>query len=435
MSEASKPDNNGSRDKQLVPWVTRFRSRTGLKKQKQNIGTAMAPVLAEHNAKIAGPASTSVRVDEGEASVFARNIWKSFLAFVLLPALLYLVYATFFATRVYVSEFKLVVRSAERNESLKDGLSSLTRLARVESTGSHQEAQIVISYVKSRAIIEDLGSRETMLRYFGRSDIDFFSRLGKNKPIEDIFDYWISRVTATIDALTGIITIRVRAFSATEAQEIANKVIANSETLINNLSVRTRNDALKQSMSEVDRAAASLASIRQELLEFRNRSGMIDPVGEVKSLGSVIVALTLQKTELEAQAASTVGTLAINSVVERQRRAQIESLNEKIEELKGKLTNNEAKDAVSQKLKEFEQVKLRVLFAEKIFELTQKEYETARKDSARQQFFVAAIVAPTLADSPTYPKIFSEFFLVFVVLVVGWGIIVLLVGSILDHSY
>ena len=365
----------------------------------------------------------------------SRGIKLSFLLLVVAPAVINLVYLAFFASPQYVSEIKLIVRSAEKNDILKEGVSMLQRMVRVDAGSTHQDAQIVLSFIRSRSIIEDIGGRRELLRYYGKPSIDYFSRLRADESIEKIHKYWNKKITASIDSMSGIITVRIRGFSAEEAKEIAEKMIAHSEKIINDISGRVRKDALDRAAAEVDRAAAGLMVLRRELLDFQNKAGSIDPVLDVKSVGNLIFALTLEKVEIESKMVSLSGVIDQGSVIERQRRTQIEALNRKIDELQAILTNKASSEAISAKIYEYEQIKLRSVFAEKIYELSQREYETARKDINHQKLFVTPIIFPTSAESATFPKVFVEGGLFFVIVFIFWSIIVLVVASINDHIY
>lgn len=384
---------------------------------------------------ISGPARSSLveETDELPARGISKVFW-SYVLLVLTPALINFAYLGFVATPQYVSEIKLVVRSADRNEALKEGISMLQRMAKIDGGGTQQDAQIALSYIKSRAIIEDIGDKAIMTAIYSRPKIDYFSRLDPEAGKEDILKYWKNRVTGSIDVISGIITVRVRAFSAEDAKNLAIKIIESSEKLINDVSTRTREATLSRAIAEVDRSAAALAAQRQSLLEFRNRSGSIDPVEDVKSVSTMISTLTMEKIEIEATMAALAGSIAEGSLVDRQRKTQIEVLNKKIDELQATLTSKNAANAISEKIREFEQIKLKTLFAETIYQLSQREYETARADMARQQLFIASIVPPEIAESASYPKVFLEGILFLVVATMLWGIVVLLIASVTDHA-
>jgi capsular polysaccharide transport system permease protein len=67
----------------------------------------------------------------------------------------------------------------------------ISKLAGGAGDASSQDAFIVLNYVKSRAIVADLGGRDYMEKKFARSGVDYFSRLGRNANAEDIWKYWL----------------------------------------------------------------------------------------------------------------------------------------------------------------------------------------------------------------------------------------------------
>jgi capsular polysaccharide transport system permease protein len=432
-----KPGGSRALVLRSLSWLEQSASRLGLRRSiagKKLEAQSAKPGLPTLTATIAGPSRSYIPDDDVQPSGYGRLILWSFLIFVAIPSLTFLIYKAVFASPQYVSEVKLVVRSADKNEAIMEGLSVFQKLISRNGISSNQDGQIVISYIKSRAILEDIGGKPILSAIYGRDDIDYFSRLKGKQSYEDIQKYWKRHITSSIDTISNILTVRVRAYSSADAYTIAQKILENSEKLINRISERTRKDALDRAAAEVDRAATNLAAQRQALLEFRNRSGSIDPIADVKSTSSLIFALTLQKVELESQMASVAGSIDPGSVIERQRRTQIGTLDKKIEELKATLTNKASVDAISEKLREYEQLRLRGLFAEKIYELSQREYESARKEMSRQQIFVNPIVSPKAPESATYPMVFLESGLFFVVSLMLWGIAMLITASFIDHA-
>jgi capsular polysaccharide transport system permease protein len=379
-------------------------------------------------------AQQAVSTVDGAPSKVKRWVLLSFALLVVLPWAIYSSYLFFIASPQYVAEMKLVVRSADKNDALKEGLSIVQKFISKGSSSTSQDGQIVVTYVKSRSIVEDIGGKIFLSKLFSDSKIDYFSRLDANEPYEEIIDYWRKYVTASIDTISNIITIRVRAFSPEDASMVASAIIRKSETLINSISRRSRELSLSRAEEEVHRSADHLAEERRNLQEFRDRSGTIDPVLDAQQTGKLILALTMQRIELEAQISTTSGTIDSSSVIARQRRAQLESINKKLDELRQSLTNSESANAISEKLREFEQLKLRVMFAEKIHEISQKNYETARIELAKQALFLDTVTPPLKPEYPLYPKAFLYSLLFFFVASMFYGVILLLAASIYDHA-
>ena len=112
-------------------------------------------------------------------------------------------------------------------------------------TAPGQNAYIVTSYIQSRAIVDDLSKTLNLREIFRRPEADFWARLKRNAWIDELTDYWKSMVSTYIDAPSGIVTLQVRAFRPDDAVALAKAVLTLSETLVNRISDRARQDAME----------------------------------------------------------------------------------------------------------------------------------------------------------------------------------------------
>jgi capsular polysaccharide transport system permease protein len=169
----------------------------------------------------------------------SRSQFAGFIFGFVVPALIVVSYVNFGMSNQYTSEARFAVRGGERVSA--DPIESLTGLS---SFTQAQDSLIVGNYVRSQAIVEDLehtiGLRET----FSRGDVDWLSRFKREDPIENLVKYWRWKIKTNIESPSGIITIRVSAFSPADALRIANAVVSSSERLINTLSSRALHDAM-----------------------------------------------------------------------------------------------------------------------------------------------------------------------------------------------
>ena len=83
--------------------------------------------------------------------------------------------------------------------------------------------------------------------------------------------------------------------AAQDAYQIANELITLSEDLINETAQQPQREAVRYAEGEVKRAEERLRKIRTELVEFRNKSGLVDPTTGVV-LGNATLATTLRAT-------------------------------------------------------------------------------------------------------------------------------------------
>ncbi|MGZ9117149.1 MAG: hypothetical protein ACXW3V_09425, partial [Methylocystis sp.] len=223
---------------------------------------------------------------------------RSFIFAVVLPTFLFWLYACFWQSERYVAETRLTVRAQHEKKSGTDAASMITKLTGGGANTSSQDAFMVLNYVKSRAIVADLGGRDYMEKKFAGSGVDYFSRLGRNANAEEIWKYWLSHISASVDTLSGILTVRTDAFQPKDSLDVARDIVRLSEELVNKITVRNRTDALSRAELEVTLSRQMLADAREKTLQFRNKNVIIDPGSRATSIGELLGKLTMERMDI-----------------------------------------------------------------------------------------------------------------------------------------
>ncbi|MBU6525666.1 hypothetical protein JMJ47_000275 [Methylocystis sp. MJC1] len=356
---------------------------------------------------------------------------RSFLAVVVLPTIIYWFYAALWQSDQYVSEARLAVREAQKKETRGTDVASIMANITGGGGGSSKDTQnsyMVLNYIKSRAILLDLGGKPYLEQKFGGSDVDFFSRISSGANLEDLWKYWLSHMQASVDGVSGILTLRIDAFHPEDSLDLTKDVIRLSENLINRITLRNRNDALARAESEVNLSREKLAEARQKVLQFRNQNLLIDPSASASSLGEMIGKLTLDRIELLNALSTTSTSLSADAPSQRLQKTRLAAIDKQLGDLKKKLTDDQASDAVSAQIAGYERVKLEEQFAERMYSISVTAYEQARQDLQRQQLYLVTVVAPSLPESATYPRVVGSTLLMFVSLLVIWAIVSLMVA-------
>lgn len=130
-----------------------------------------------------------------------RILAASFAICVLIPSLLGAVYYAFIASDRYVAGADL--------------LGSFTGLASNGSTTS--DSYILLKYLESRDIVENLQEDFPFRQSYGTGDADFLARMAPDLQIEQVVEYWQSRIHTAFDSTSGIITFKVEAFTPQDA--------------------------------------------------------------------------------------------------------------------------------------------------------------------------------------------------------------------------
>lgn len=332
---------------------------------------------------------------------FVYWLFVSFIVAVVLPVFGSGVYLALISSDQYASEVRFAVRGGER--SPLDALSGVLGAAGNEY---FQDALIVTTYLRGRQAIEDINKTVDLRRAFSRPEADFLSRFDSKDTIEELVWYWRWRADISIDALSGVITVIVRAFTPQDALDIATQVIAVSEKLVNDLSERSRRDALKQAQAELVRAEMTLQDKIRSMRDLRNTEGVLDADKTAEAMIKMLAEMRLERLRLEQEYAVQVRTVAPETPHLRVLAARIASMKEQIERLEGQMTRNGAQNApaLADAMGQFDRQKLERDIAQKQYVAAATAFERARVQLETQQLYLATFLKPVLAQEALYPK-------------------------------
>jgi capsular polysaccharide transport system permease protein len=363
----------------------------------------------------------------------------SFIGLVLVPAFAATVYFAFIASNQLAAEARFAVRQIDSDSS--DATTSTSTDSNTSGTNVNfsftatgQNAYIVTSYIRSRAIVDDLNAKMNLREIFRRPEADFWARLKRNASIDELADYWQSMVSTYIDAPSGIVTLQVRAFRADDAVALADAVLALSETLVNRISDRARRDAMRMSEEEVRRAYEMTQTALVDLHQFRDSSGIIDPVQAGTEIGKLLLPLLTEKIRLESALFVASRDLDDTAPTIKALKSQLETTEHQIADLRGKLTNTDG-DAktLAASLAKFEDLDLKRQFAEKLYTLAQADLDRARLRAARQSIYLTVFVPPSLPEESRYPRRIAFPILILLGLTIMWSIGAMVFASVEDH--
>lgn len=393
-------------------------------KQPQNVVTII----------LSGTAET---IDGALSAGGGGAYWKTFLLLVIAPTIVFFLYSAFWQSNRYVSETRVTVRAAQETKVVTGEAASLIGKLAGGGGGARstiQDAYIILNYIKSAAIVTDLGGAAALHRYFSTNNADYFSRLGStDSRIEDLLKYWLSRVAASVDTVSSIVTVKVEAFRPQDARSLASEIVRLSETIVNNMSMRSRKDAVVRAEREVSISADKLAVAREKLTEFRNQGALIDPGSKAAGVSETISKLMISKLAIENSLSTLQGRLDTDSPTQRIQKSRLAAIDQQIAELRKSLTDPKSEQAVSAQIASYERLKLEEQFAERIYMISSNAYQRARQELEKQQLYLVVVVPPTLPESAAYPRPVVNSMLMFAGLFILWGIGALIAASISDQ--
>ena len=373
-----------------------------------------------------------------------KTHWLRWSAILLIgvPGVLLALYLTFIAHDQFVSEARFGLRAGAQTQS-----TAASRDGRATLGGSEMTAELfvdsfaVVDYVKSRQIVRELDKQLNLRDMWSKPTIDLWYRISSDDTDEALWRQWKRMVDIEFDMSTGAIILRVRAFTPEESLRLAQAILTASEKLVNQMSVKAREDSVRFAQGEVQTAEKRLAAARIDVQDLRARTGVLDPVKEAEAnlqiAAKVRADIATAAAELDAMRA---GGLRSGPAYERVQ-ARLQALQRQLKELndhqisvaRGSKAEDE-KGSLSAVLREYEAAETERQFAEVYYTGALKALEEARGLAARQMLYTVVASQPTLADESQYPRRLIDTALGVLGLFILWIVAVLVVYAIKDHA-
>jgi len=341
--------------------------------------------------------------------LFRRFLIGSFILLFIFPSIVSGMYYGFLAANQYVSEARFAVKSSD-GAGLQ-GLSSLTSLLGGVPT---TDAAMIAEYIHSRTIIQDLSNKFNLKEMFSPSGVDFVSPLKKESSLEDLLEYWESKVGIDIDRATGLATLHVRTFSPEDSLEIAREILRLSEKMVNRLTGRNQANGLREATDELDRTKRELERRVSEMRDARNQVGILDAEITTKAFSDILTALNLEAARLNVQIQSLKKSEATDGPHVRALVARSESLQQQIASYQDQLASNgstgtlQTQDGengtIADRSAMLSQKGLELRIAQNEYARASAAFELARMTSERQRSYLLVYVQPQTAEESLYPR-------------------------------
>lgn len=358
------------------------------------------------------------RARKGERA-FRLALAVSFALMVALPTLAASFYWGLWAAPQYATEMKFAVRTGE--SAPLGNLGSLLGASPQQA----QDTQIVANYILGRSAVQKLDEEGRLRRAYTSPAADYLSRLADDAPIEDVEKYWRKRVDVNTDAASGIVSVDVRAFTPEESLAIARRVLQMAEDLVNDLSSRSRRDALAQAQTELKRAETRLQDATQTMRDARNAEGVLDAASAAAALGKVVTALRLQLTRAQQERAALLGQ-APGSPAMRVVDSRIASLNSQIDDYSRQIAGAAAggEGSMATRLATQSRLQVEIDLARQQYANAAAVYENARVEYDTRPAYFAVFLPPSAAQKSTYPRRWWEWFLIVSPALAAWGLLI-----------
>lgn len=349
---------------------------------------------------------------------------------VIIPTLCASIYYTLFASDIYISESSFVVRSPSNQSSLT-GVGAI-----LQSSGfarSQDDTYSVQEYMRSRTALEQLETELPVKRFYSTQGdlLSRFNGFGFNDTQEAFYRYFRERINIDVDAISGIATLRVRAFNAEEGKQINENLLRQGEDLINRLNERARKDTVEFAEHSVQEAEKNVSDTALALSQYRTKNKIYDLPAQSGVQLSLISTLKSELIRVETQLAQLQSITPENPQVAALQTRQ-KSLRKEIDEQSKQLSGGNT--SVATQTAEYQRLVLANELAQQQLSAAMTSLQNTRSEADRQQLYLEVIGKPSKPDWALEPYRIYNIIATFFIGLILFGVLSLLVASIKEHK-
>lgn len=333
------------------------------------------------------------------------GILLSFMIIVLLPIGGSGWYLYTKAADQYAATIGFTARSAE-GPNATDLLSGLGSSLTGGSASS--DADILYKFILSQEIVRTIDTKLDLVEMYARhADVDPLLSYSGDATIEDLTRYWQRMVRVAYDSASGLMELRVLAFSPQDAQDIANAIQDESSRMINALSASAQEDATRYARADLDLALERLKNAREALTAFRLTNQIVDPNADIQTQVGLLANLQAQ------QATALIDYQLLQDSV-RDGDPRLETARKRLEIIEAQIEVERQKFGASGAsaggqdyatvISDFERLTADREYAETAYAASLSALDAARADAGRQSRYLAVFIRPTLAEKSEFPQ-------------------------------
>lgn len=362
----------------------------------------------------------------------------SFILVVAIPGLLYGSYMGFIASPQYVTETRFTVRGG-----MPPSEASLGDMAGAPTMLIVQDTQVIMNYIESRAMVEDLERTVGFKGLYDNSFIDYFSRLKPSASIEKTLLYWKHHITLKVQMPAGIVEFDVRAFTPDDAVKVADAALKSSEAVVNTMNDKMRQDALTLAETERQRAETALAQARANLEKARNSEGILSTDVATTALQGLLQQVQSQLIKMQQDYDAQRRYVRADAPQLRNLQTKIDAAKREITKLQARMTTitptgkDKAADTtpkddglggkvLSGSMSRLEYATLENTIREKIYAGSLVALEQAKLASETKLMYINTFVQPVAPQDSRYPNRPQKIAVFLVIALALWGIVVML---------
>lgn len=361
--------------------------------------------------------------------------WGLLALFLLMVAIPTGVYSWYMYARA-ADQYESNVGFGSRTESAVSPFAFLGALGGMGGGNSGSDMDILAQFIYSQELVARIDAKLDLRKVFSKPENDPLMSFPKDGTVEDLVNYWQSMVKANYDPSSGLMKLQVFAFDPNDAQDIAREILAESTSIINELSVTAQTDSTRYSKDALEKAKEEMASANKALTDFRIKHHIIDPGAQLAGATQVVNTLVQQMAAAQIDLDLLTGTVPATDPRIGQLQRRIEVIQNRIKEEQSKVgsgLSDPDSPGYANLVVEYQNLQMQQDFASKAYVTALGAYDQAVNAAQQKTHYLATYLSPTLAESSTAPNRPLRIFLLALIGLLSWSALTMIYYALRDR--
>lgn len=328
--------------------------------------------------------------------------------FVLLPTVLAFFYFAFVATPSFATKSEFIVQQAEATAA-QPGLLGGTAMA------TSQDSILVQDFLTSREALQRLDADHQYRAHFSDPSIDSLQRIPDDASNEAVYEHFQDHVKIGYDPTEGVIRMEVAALTPEMSQVFSEALIGYAEERVDQVTERKRADQMSGARESFAEAEAKMVDAQGKVLELQEQLGILDPISETAGVMAQVNSFETQLAEKRLQLRQLMDNESPNAARVAGVEGDIDRLQSLIAELRSQLTENSGAGSLASVSARLSMAEVDLETRTMMMQESLQQLEMARIEANRQVRFLSLGVSPIPPDVPTYPKVFENTLIAFLI--------------------
>lgn len=337
-------------------------------------------------------------------------------------------YWGFVASDQYVSEAVVVLESPEAAAPTLSFSSLFSGGANVK------DLLLLREYLLSVDMVSKLEDELSIRAHYSDQSIDWWSRLDEDAYVGDLHGYLLSHISIVMDEYSSVLRVRVQAYSAQMAYEIASFLLIEGEQHMNDMGKALAQEQVKFMEIQVADISKRVNVARSELLAYQNEFGQISPEATAISLSAVVSSLEGELSAAKAKRAALKTYLSNQSNEIIRLDSEISAIETQISEQQSRLADATHESSLNEIAAGYKAIELKMSLALDLYRGALVALENTRAEATRKLKQVSILQSPRVPEYPIEPRRLYNMFSCFVVTLVCTVIASLLLTLVREHK-